>query len=101
MHISRTSRNIWFKKEVIRSFCESECHAYFEEIEQKIEDRDGKCHNCKKDIDIDQIDYGLGYNFMSCIDCDLFYCVRCVKTCSNCNNNYFLVMKQVNYLRIK
>ena len=23
---------------------------------------------------------------MSCIDCDLFYCVRCVKTCSNCNN---------------
>lgn len=74
------------KKRLLESFFESECHSYFEEIEQKIEDRHGKCHNCKKDIDIDRIDYDLGYNFMSCIDYDLFYCVRCVKKCSNCNN---------------
>lgn len=74
------------KTRLLEAFFESECGYYFETIDNKIGDRDEKCHNCKKDIDT--IDSNLEYynDFMSCIDCDLFYCVRCVKKCSNCNN---------------
>ena len=74
------------KTRLLEFFFESECETYFESIDSKIGDRDEKCHNCKKDIDTIESRFSYYNDFMSCIDCDLFYCVRCVKKCTNCNN---------------
>jgi hypothetical protein len=79
------------KTKLLESFYESECESYLEDINNIIGDLNEKCHNCENDIDtINDIDVSEGkfdvYNdFMACIDCDLFYCVNCVKTCVECN----------------
>ena len=74
------------KTRLLEFFFENERETYFKSIDSKIGDRDEKCDNCNKDIDIIESRFSYYNDFMSCIDCDLFYCVRCVKKCTNCNN---------------
>jgi len=73
------------KKKLLESFLESELEGYNEEIEQIIENREGICDNCKNDIEIKTIQLDSQYNYLHCVDCNLFYCNNCVKACSKCN----------------